>query len=806
VIKSSVRLPLMGLIVLVAAGVLLASSGRLRGIFVSRGSTEPVFISRSGGAGGEAQVVPPDGPSLITGPTLVTVTAGTVDASVDLCNLPRTKPNPKPILPEFEVEAEELRKMIPFEDAAAQPAASGAAPGPNMPAPIQNFDGLNFNDWGAGFPPDTNGDVGPNHYVQTVNTSVGIYSKTGTELCAFTFDDLFGAATVLSGTPCDANNNGDPIVLYDAEADRWIVTDFAWTNNDNGPYYECIAASKGANPVNSGWWLYALRADDASHNFLNDYPKLGVWPDGIYMAANMYDCNNNCGAGTTYEGSRAWALNRSDMYSGATLRTIVFDVDTNAFTMLPSNYRGPTPPTDTPNYFVANDLSEFKLNVYKFTVDFAIPANSTFTGPTEIAVGTYSSPPDTIPVLNGNNLDSLGTRLMMQNQYRNRSGTESLWLSHTAGKASPNIAGLRWYQLDVSGGAIDTTPVQESTFRPDSKHRWIPSIAVDQDGNMAIGYSVADASQFAAIEYTGRLASDPLNTVSNAVGLLIAGGGAQNNNCGGPCERWGDYATMSVDPLDDCTFWFTTEYYAASGSDWHTRIGSFKFPSCGAPVTTYEIHLPTVLRIAGAAPAWQNLTQEGFEGAFPSTGWGLSEFGSDEFLWAATNCRAFTGTKSGWGIGGGAQGSGLSCGNNYPDDAYSWLTFGPFSLADATAAEFRMQVWVETELDIDGACRMASIDNFNFHGICTTGSTSGVFEPRVLDLASVPNIGNLLGQPSVWVAMVFSSDQDVNLPEGAHVDDMVVRKCVVGGCPAQQSPAAPESSRLVEKDVAFTRP
>ena len=193
---------------------------------------------------------------------------------------------------------------------------------------------------------------------------------------------------------------------------------------------------------------------------------------------------------------------------------------------------------------------------------------------------------------------------MMQNQYQNLSGVESLWLAHTVGKAAPNVAGLRWYQIGVTGGTVNTSPVQQSTFRPDDKHRWVPSLAVDRDGNMAIGYSVSNSSQFPAIQYTGRSVSDTLNVLSNVEGLLIAGGGAQTNTCGGTCQRWGDYSAMTVDPTDGCTFWYTTEYYAASGGDWHTRIGSFKYPSCGGTTSfTNSLYLPLVQRSAPPAPA-----------------------------------------------------------------------------------------------------------------------------------------------------------------------------------------------------------
>jgi len=178
--------------------------------------------------------------------------------------------------------------------------------------------------------------------------------------------------------------------------------------------------------------------------------------------------------------------------------------------------------------------------------------------------------------------------LMMQNQYRNIGGTESLWLTHTAG--SGGVTGIRWYQLNVTGSAVASSPVQSGTYQPDSNYRWMPSLAVDQAGNMAIGYSVSSGSMNPAIRYAGRLADDALNTLGQGETTLIAGTGAQSGGFG----RWGDYSAMTVDPVDDCTFWYTTEYYETTGNDWQTRIGSFKFPSCGSG--TFRIYLPLVNR------------------------------------------------------------------------------------------------------------------------------------------------------------------------------------------------------------------
>lgn len=503
-----------------------------------------------------------------------------VSLDVDLRNLPHAGPPVRRERPEPESAIWENRiasgmAIASFTDPVVQTSIGALA----MPAAGQNFKGLDFSGWGGGWPPDTNGDVGPNHYIQTVNTSVGIYNKTGTRLAAFTLDSFFSAAAA----PCNNANNGDPVVIYDAPDDRWIVTDFAWTNTQSGPYYECIAVSKTSDPVAGGWWLYTFRADDASHAWLNDYPKLGLWSDGIYMSSNMFDCLDSACASANYMGVRVWALNRSDLISGAALRSVRFDMSNTAFgALLPGNYRGAPPPAGEPEFFASVDAPS-AFHLWKFHVDWANTANSTFTGPTNISVASFSWPSANVPQSGtSTTLDTLGDRLMMQLQYRNLGGTEALWASHTA--ASGGVTGVRWYEIRNPNGTPSV--FQQGTYQPDSTWRWMPSLAVDQAGNMAIGYSASSSSIFPGIRYAGRLVTDPLGTLGQGETTLIAGTDSQKNTCGGAaCSRWGDYSAMSVDPLDDCTFWYTTEYYETGGGtsgNWQTRIGSFKYSSCGA--------------------------------------------------------------------------------------------------------------------------------------------------------------------------------------------------------------------------------
>ncbi|MBI5305242.1 MAG: hypothetical protein HY868_24135 [Chloroflexi bacterium] len=484
---------------------------------------------------------------------------------------------PRPRAPEAAIEMPRPRRAtttLPTLRALTDPVRQRTSNAPRAAtSPLRSFKGLDRVNWGAGWPSDPNGDVGPNHYIQMVNTSVGIYAKDGTQLAAFRLNTFFSNAPA----PCNTSNRGDVIVLYDASVDRWIVSDFAWTNIDNGPYYECIAVSKTGDPVSGGWWQYALLAHSS---FLNDYPKLGVWRDGIYMSANLFDIFGG-GAFGIDEGIRVWALNRNELINGSTLNAVYFDLAPGYNTLLPANVRGAMPPGGTPEFFAT--IRESNAFVFwKFAADWNTPLNSTFTGPITRTVADFVMPCGAatiyacVPQLNGEGLDGLGDRLMMQLQYRNIAGTESLWANHTVA-ADANVGtptGIRWYEIRDPNGAASV--YQQSTFQPDSNYRWMGGLAVDQFGNMALGYSVSSASMYPAIRYTGRLASDPLNTLTQGEISLIDGTGAQINGF----NRWGDYSAMTVDPVDDCTFWYTNQYYETTSNLWQTRIGSFMLPGC----------------------------------------------------------------------------------------------------------------------------------------------------------------------------------------------------------------------------------
>ncbi|MFL6246902.1 MAG: carboxypeptidase regulatory-like domain-containing protein [Thermoanaerobaculia bacterium] len=524
---------------------------------------------------------------------------------IDLRKLPRTPPRKRE---RSEREDPPITRTGPDALETTPVVSQSAVPSLNAPAPapIATFAGLDFFTWGAGHPPDTVGDVGPAHYIQSINSAVGIYRKSdGVELAAFTLDTLMSQGNF--GNICDTENFGDPVILYDTFEDRWIITDFAFKvdlagNVFNPPgAFQCFAVSMNGDPIAGGWNFYSINTTGG----LGDYPKLGVWTDGIYMSLNMFDYAT---AGD-YQGARAYAFNKAQMYAGAPEVQVVRidNPDLDEFTAIPANARlqTGTPPPGTPNYFVSTWLYTNALSVYKFHVDWNTVSNSTFST-ADVPLTATSWPNIGVanpPSQGGATLDSLHIRAMMQNQYTNIGGVESLWNTHTVRRAnSPGdltgFAAPRWYQVDVTGGVVNPAVPQAVTWDPDGAnvmHRFMPSLAVDRAGNMALGYSTSSATTKPAIKYAGRLATDPPETFSQTEQVLIQGTGTQTGT-----SRWGDYAAMTLDP-DGCTFWLTHEYYIADGNNYQTRIGSFAFPGC-TPAGAGGTIEGTVTATAGGAP------------------------------------------------------------------------------------------------------------------------------------------------------------------------------------------------------------
>ena len=464
-----------------------------------------------------------------------------------------------------------------------------SVPAPTMPADfgtlITDFPGIPAT---GVLPPDTVGDIGPNHYIQMVNVDFAIFDRAGNTLVGPSPINALWSGT---GTACEEENDGDPIVQYDHLADRWLMSQFAIGDG----FHECIAISQTPDPVAGGWFLYDFEVPE-----FPDYPKIGVWPDGYYMS--------------TYESANlgVFAFDRTNMLLGNPASYVRFTIPSlgagRARTrILPSDLDGTeAPPIGSPNYFlrsVDGDMQSGgadRLEIFEFSVDFNNPLSSTFTGPTSLVVDPYdiqmcgaAMPRNCIPQpATAQGLDPLSNRLMRRVQYRNFGTHESLVTNQTVDIGDfDDHAGIRWYELRLKGGSWSLQ--QQGDFAPGTAHRWMGSAALDQDGNLAVGYSLSSDQIFPSIGYAGRLATDPEGDLTQGEFLIALGGGSQTH----PLARWGDYSSMNVDPRDDCTFWFTSEYYeTTSSAGWRTRISSFKHPSCGRePETPVAYKYPAKL-------------------------------------------------------------------------------------------------------------------------------------------------------------------------------------------------------------------
>ncbi len=437
--------------------------------------------------------------------------------------------------------------------------------------PALNFDGQSANDnrallGGLAYvPPDTNGAVGSKQYVQTVNVTLAVYDKKSGAR-------TLGPALITSlwagfGGPCENINGGDPVVLFDHLANRWIVTQLAYNANttDN---HQCIAVSTTSDATGSYY-----RYDYAFGTVFNDYPKFGIWPDAYYYTANMF--------GKKFLGALACAIDRKAMLSGQSAALICVQNPPSVASLLPADLDGATlPPAGEPESFVGI-ASGTALNVFRMHPDFANPSNTTYTAGS-IAVAPFneicargtdvSCIPQPTP---GERVDGLGDRLMFRLAYRNYGDHESLVVTHTvAGTPGGAVAGVRWYEIRNPAAPV---VYQQGTVYDGNTNYWLGSAAMDHAGNLALGFSASSHAVYPSVYVTGRAASDAPGQMSGPF-ALVDGSGVQLNNS---YNRWGDYSSMSVDPSDDCTFWYTQEYYSAFGViDWNTRIGAFKFANC----------------------------------------------------------------------------------------------------------------------------------------------------------------------------------------------------------------------------------
>lgn len=426
--------------------------------------------------------------------------------------------------------------------------------------------GLTFN--GVGYDgyayPDSNGAVGATQYMQWTNARYAVFSKSsGAPIAGPTQVTHLWSSL---GGECAASVAGDGIINYDKQAQRWVVTHHT---SSGTPYLQCVAVSTTSDATGS-YYLYAFSLTQQ----YPDYPQLGVWQDAYYLTTNLLNANN----GFSNIAAQVCALDRTNMLIGNPNATAQCKQTAthSAFSVLqPADLDGSNPPpAGAPNYLLS--IAPNSLDLFTFHVDWVNPANTalTYTGGipvqpfTQACNGGYC-----IPQLGTSQvLDGVGDRLLHRLAYRNFGTYDVLVINHSV--VAGSSVGVRWYEIRNPG----TAPVsvyQQGTYAPDSNYRWLGSIAEDQSGNIAIGYSVSSSTMYPAIRYTGRLSTDPLGTME-AEATIFSGNGAQTASG----NDWGNASSMSIDPVDDCTFWYTNEYLTTTGTAWSTRIASFKFASC----------------------------------------------------------------------------------------------------------------------------------------------------------------------------------------------------------------------------------
>jgi hypothetical protein len=535
------------------------------------------------------------GKTTVTYPSAFAISQKVSDLPVDeLFFAPKEAPEPKPGPLRFKTQTGPLLQEDPVLQKQALPAVS-ATPG-------ADFDGISS---GGLVPSDSNLAIGPNDIVETVNVQFAVYSKTGAILAGPTnFESLLSPL----GGDC-ANTIGDPIVLYDRQADRWLLADIG---NGSGGYGECVAVSQTNDPTGA-YYLYGYSFGAN----LNDYDKLSVWPtasNSAYLATyNIFQ------GGESFIGADLCGFDRTKMLAGdSTAAQLCQMSPSDEFGYLPSDNDGPTPPTDgTPGLFISwFDNSPGQLYLRSLTMNFAA-GTSTLSSPTIISVANENmacgNGGQCVPQLGTSaTLDTLGDRLMYRFAIRHFADHDRAVVNHAIGNSG--AAAVRWYELYDPAGNV--TLNQQGTFGPDKTYRWMASLAEDQNEDIGLGYSTSSSSLHPGIRFTGRVPADPLGSMETEASILEGAGSQQGSNS----DRWGDYTAMVVDPGDDCTFWYVDQYEQVTGVDnWHTNIASFVFNGCGVQAPSFTLSAsPSNLSIAQGSSGTSTITVtpvDGFTGS-----------------------------------------------------------------------------------------------------------------------------------------------------------------------------------------------
>jgi hypothetical protein len=550
-------------------------------------------------------------------------TAVAFDVSPALRSLPRiARPRTFPAGTLLEVRPEPAVKG-PQVHRAKGHSADGAlqlfSPPLTIPSPLLTFEGLsnldNFNVFGFRVnPPDPNGEVGPNHYVEMINLVFAVYDKAGNLLLG-----PVDTGSLWAGFPIEdcTDPSGDPVVVYDQLMDRWLLSQFTTRGmNPDGtfnglPFYDCVAISQTGDPTGAYFrYAFITSQEGSTSTFFPDYPKYGNWRDSYVLTTRDFGSEGEYGISV-------YALEKNKMVNGEpSARAVHFFIDGNDPNLLPlvgdgllpadiDGHKKPKNDAAIPVVGTQDDGAGYggtfdALNIWDLTVKWKARPEASLTLAAQLPTAPFDSifpcaptARDCLPqpgITDPNQyLDILSYRQRptFRLAYRNFKDYEAL-VTNQSVEALPGVAGVRWYEIRRTGGSYSL--YQQGTYAPnDGVHRWMGSIAQDKNGNMALGYSVVNGVDvFPGIRYTGRLSGDPLGQMTLGEGTIIDGSGVQTTTN----SRWGDYTDITVDPTDDSTFWYVNEYYEVSGlplptptpplpppgttAPWQTRIGSFK--------------------------------------------------------------------------------------------------------------------------------------------------------------------------------------------------------------------------------------
>ena len=460
---------------------------------------------------------------------------------------------------------------------------------------VRDFAGVGAGDYGftvQSTPPDTNLAVGSTQVVQWVNTSFAVFDKgTGALKYGPAAGNTLWTNLTGAGAACGTHNDGDPIVKWDNAAQRWVMMQFVVSNGSN--YLQCVAVSQTADAT-GGWNLYAF-----PYTNFPDYPKAGVWSDAYYVTFNMFQ------GGKTFMGADLCAYDRTNMLAGNAATQVCVQLSSSYGGALPADPDGASPiAPGAPNYILAYDNNYQQLDLWRFTPNFTTGTATINATPIAIPVAAFTpmgSAPQQGTTLK---LDSLSDRLMYRLAYRYRGGVESLIVSHAVSAGSSGQGAVRWYEIQSPNSAAPVL-AQQGTYAPDTTlWRWMSTGAIDAAGNMAFGYSTSSSTSYPSLAVATRAVGDAAGTLG-AETLVIAGKGSESKS-GTSYTRWGDYAAMAVDPIDDTTMWFTSLYQKSSGQfNWSTWVHAF---TVGTPVPTPGISVTPSSLTFGTAATNQTIT------------------------------------------------------------------------------------------------------------------------------------------------------------------------------------------------------